>query len=218
MNVEALTPAIVAQPTLAAGNPTLGKEEFLKLLVAQLKNQDPLNPTKPEEMASQLAQFSSLEQLINVNATLGEQAASNEAMAEAMNNGASVNVIGKQVLALGDTVDVTGTGGDKITVGVDGGGGATLIIYDANGVKVGSRDVGPVGPGRQDVQLGEAAVGLKPGNYRYELVVQGADGEPLEVRTFTRSRIDGLRYGPQGPVLLAGALEIPISDIVEILA
>jgi flagellar hook assembly protein FlgD len=51
-------------------NDALGKEEFLKLLVAQMKNQDPLNPMDGQQMAAQLAQFSSVEQLINANDTL----------------------------------------------------------------------------------------------------------------------------------------------------
>ena len=218
MNIDTSAP-LVPTPSLteAAGSPNLGKEEFLKLLVAQLKNQDPMNPTRPEEMASQLAQFSSLEQLINVNALLTEQTASNSVMALAINNSAAVEVLGKEVMALGDTVRVTGTGSDTVTVAVEGAGEATLTLYDASGVIVGSRDVGPVSAGRQDIELGDAATGLAPGDYRYELVVQGAEGESLEVEMFTRVRIDGLRYSPQGPVLIAGDLEIPLSNIVEIL-
>ncbi len=45
----------------------VSKDEFLKLLVAQLQNQDPLNPLKNEDFVVQLATFSSLEQLISIN-------------------------------------------------------------------------------------------------------------------------------------------------------
>ena len=51
----------------------LGKEQvFLQLLVAQIKNQNPLNPTDGTQFMSQLAQFSSLEQLISLNTTVGD--------------------------------------------------------------------------------------------------------------------------------------------------
>ena len=58
-------------PVRDAENP-LGKDEFLKLLVTQLQNQDPLDPSDNVEMIAQLAQFSSLEQMSNVNTQLEE--------------------------------------------------------------------------------------------------------------------------------------------------
>jgi flagellar basal-body rod modification protein FlgD len=50
----------------------MGKDAFLQLLVAQLKNQDPLAPSDGKEMAAQLAQFSNVEQLVTVNDTLAQ--------------------------------------------------------------------------------------------------------------------------------------------------
>ncbi len=71
----------------------LGKEDFLALLVAQLQNQDPLNPDDPTEFTAQLAQFSSLEQLFNINNSMNNlvQARTN---ADQM---AMLGTIGKEV-------------------------------------------------------------------------------------------------------------------------
>lgn len=56
----------------ATKNSTLNYNDFLKLMVAQLRNQDPLNPTDSTEYMSQIAQFSSVEQGINTNAKLDQ--------------------------------------------------------------------------------------------------------------------------------------------------
>lgn len=55
--------------TNAAGG-AMGKDEFVKLLITQMKNQDPMNPMDGKDLAAQLAQFSSVEQLININQKL----------------------------------------------------------------------------------------------------------------------------------------------------
>ena len=72
-----------------AANDTLGKDAFLRLLIAELSNQDPLNPMEDREFVSQMATFSSLEQMQNMNKTL-------ESMAEA-NKFSAVQYIGKAI-------------------------------------------------------------------------------------------------------------------------
>ena len=76
VSTAAMAPA--AAPKAAGG--AMGKEEFLKLFVAQMKNQDPLNPMEGQEMAAQLAQFSSVEQLINLNQQLEAQTSASASM------------------------------------------------------------------------------------------------------------------------------------------
>lgn len=66
--VSALNPTAAGMAaTAATPENTLGQDEFLTLLVAQLQNQDPLNPTDATEFTAQLAQYSQLEQLFNLN-------------------------------------------------------------------------------------------------------------------------------------------------------
>ena len=77
-----------------ATNNELGKDAFLKLLIAELSNQDPTNPVEDREFISQMATFSTLEQMQNMNKTM-------EGMAEA-NKFSAVNYIGKAVAFTND--------------------------------------------------------------------------------------------------------------------
>jgi len=76
-----------ATTTSSLESPT--KEMFLQLLVAQIKNQDPLNPTDGTQFLGQLAQFSELEQLIGIRETIG--AINTTAAAEAAASGATTD-------------------------------------------------------------------------------------------------------------------------------
>ncbi len=81
----------------------LGKEAFLTMLVAQLENQDPLNPQDGSEFSAQLAQFSQLEQLMSLNDAM-------EKLADSSSTGSSqrdlMSYIGKQVTGDVDTIQV----------------------------------------------------------------------------------------------------------------
>ena len=71
----------------------VGKDEFLKLLVAQLQHQDPLNPLKNEEFVAQLATFSSLEQLISINKAVTKLAEGSEGQVNASSSKSSLDLI-----------------------------------------------------------------------------------------------------------------------------
>ncbi len=79
----------------APAGKTLGKEDFLKLFTSQLKNQDPLKPMDSTEFTAQLAQFSSLEQLFNLNDGMQKMLS----FQGSLNNGMTAGFIGKTVVA-----------------------------------------------------------------------------------------------------------------------
>ncbi len=217
-------PEAAPAPTSALNTPgpggILGKDEFLKLLVAQMRHQDPLSPMKGEELAVQLATFSSVEQLINLNQTMSNQEGMQRAIIEALNGSSALSAIGKNVVALGNSVVIPEEGlPEPVQFVVGGAGGAgTLRIFDSDGNEVASRELGSILPGRQSAELGKEAEDLAPGTYTFSVEVVNADGDSVPVQTFMTGRVDGVRYGGSGPVLTSGPFEIPIGGIVEIIA
>ncbi len=114
----------------------MGKDEFLRLLTTQLRYQDPLDPMDGKDMAADLAQFSGLEQLLNINDKLEAQKGQSDALATAITNGQAMGMIGKTVVVESDKVllskDAKGVVGGQVTADITTSGNATLTLYDGS--------------------------------------------------------------------------------------
>ncbi len=115
----------IAATSSKANTQSLGKDDFLKLLVTQLQSQDPLNPMDDKEFIAQMAQFTSLEQMQNMNASIqmtqatsyigkqvtwdNEQGVAQTGVVSAvrMVSGEPKMVVGEQVFALSKVTSVT---------------------------------------------------------------------------------------------------------------
>lgn len=126
-------PLYTVQPkTTATGNNQIDKEAFLKLLTAQLKYQDPLNPMDNTQFVGQLAMFSALEQIINIGDTLNSFV-STKTKEDAMLLGATL--IGKTITTTSSeefTVKGISYKDGKLTVDV---GSKTLSLDEIQGIK-----------------------------------------------------------------------------------
>lgn len=199
----------------------LDKNAFLKLLVTQMKNQDPLNPASSDQMAAQLAQFSSLEQLQTMNATLAGQTAGTSTLIQSIQTTAAMGTLGKYVTATGDALVVPADGADPTAIpvnatinGADGTG--VLTITDDTGKVVGTRNLGAVRSGAYSTTLGAAAKGLPAGNYHFAISVTNALGNATAATTYTTGKVDSVHATANGPVLICGPIAIPFSTVIEI--
>lgn len=234
-------PAQPSAPRTLPTNPSaMGRDEFLKMLVAQLKNQDPLNPMDGKDMAAQLAQFSTVEQLITMNKSIDEQKAATAQMTDAIESledtqneradelakliegQMAMATVGKIGVTPGNNafVDRNGTG----TIMVDTGsltGTGRITMINSSGATVGQALVGPVKQGQQAFDVGdyEWDPPLQPGKYTFRFEV-ARDGNPyVAATTFTAGRITGMRYQDGKPILMIGdSISVPMSQLTQIRA
>jgi flagellar basal-body rod modification protein FlgD len=200
---------------------TLGKDDFMKLLIAQMQHQDPLNPSDSSQMAAQLAQFSSLEQLTNISQQMAAQASDSATLVNTVNNSSAIGLLGKTVSVLDDTVQVGGTSPThtaSATVGA-GGGDLTVRLEDANGFTVATNHVGRVAGGQQRVSMDSLTKGLPAGNYKVVFDVINGIGSTQTIAHPTSTvaaRVDGIGFGTNGAVVSSGSKQYTIGQVLSV--
>jgi len=199
---------------------SMGKEEFLKLLVAQLQNQNPLSPLEGQEFAAQLAQFSSVEQLTSINDNIQNGTDADLTLTQAVNNTLSANFIGREITSLGNTVTlVSGETPSVNFVLNDYADKVTVKIYDEADNLVGTIESTGMDAGINSlVWDGKDAQGnpLPGGNYHFKVEATDADDNPVKVNELTKGIVSSVRYMDGRAVLIVNGKEISLSDVLEI--
>lgn len=206
--------SVLASGSSSADRQSINKNEFLTLLVTQLRNQDPLSPLQPHEFAAQLAQFTSVEQLTQLNAGMERQEESLTMATLLSKTTFGAGLLGRQVVAAGDQVTIPEGSAGKIRIEVGGTGGhAELKLTDASGREVATRDLGSLPPGRQTLTL---PADLPAGTYHYAVTVTGAGDKKMNVTTYTTGVVDGISFTDGRIVLKMGKIDIDLDDLAEI--
>lgn len=200
-----------------ATSTVMGKDDFLTLLLTQLQNQDPLNPTDSTEYTAQLAQFSSLEQLSNVNANLEYM----QLYQASINNAQAVSFIGKEIISLGNDIQVTEGQAENCRFELSAAAsGVSVNIYDSAGNLVKTIEQGAMDAGRQTVawdgtdQNGNT---VADGDYTFEVMAVDAADQKVDAVTYSSGLVEGVTFVEGVTYFLVGNQKVPISDIVEVL-
>jgi flagellar basal-body rod modification protein FlgD len=195
----------------------LDKDDFLKLFITQLQQQDPLKPKDGTEMASQLAQFNSLEQMINVNTTLGRL----EEATKAQNQKSFVDYLGKEAaISTGKSIIKDGKISEhSISFDTSVPESYLDVTDESTGeMVVSQKPLGAFAKGKTPfVWDGKNSKGepLKEGNYR--LTIKGAlsGDQKVDGQILTHGKVLGIDLKSQTPLSTSmGALSI--NDLAEL--
>lgn len=194
---------------------SLGSEDFLTLLVAQLENQNPLDPADTSQFTDQLAQFTQVEQLINVNDKLEEMITNSEDSDEDID---ANSFVGKTVTA---TVTSMTIDDGSVTSGfyeVDEPAEVMVYVYDSNGTKVATLSQGEVEAGSYLVTWNgtdDEGNNLDDGEYSYVVMANSGDGYE-EVESYLSGTVDAVTYqNGKGYLVISGVLVDP-DDVVTV--
>ncbi len=201
-----------------ASNSALGQQEFLHLLVAQMRNQDPINPLDGAEFAAQLAQFNTVEQLIHLNQGMGLLQTSQELMSSSMTNSMAASLAGKDIRALSSEVRL-GSGDADVRYRLNNSASnVEIIVRSSSGAEVRREVIGGASAGdhtwRWDGR-NDAGERLAEGLYRIEIQA-GNDGDPVGVLTYAEGAVEKVRFTGQGIFLHVNGVDIPIGDVEEV--
>lgn len=200
----------------SAGDSSLGKDDFLQILVAQLQAQDPLAPMEGQEFASQLAQFSSLEQLTNVNGNLEGMQAFNLALS----NNSTIALIGKTVDAPGNTINLKSGEVETLSFSVDDDASDVSIdIYDSTGVKVSTANLGAQSKGLHEfVWSGTDYSGnlLPAGNYTFKVNASDAAGNFVPAETFAAGLVTDVIFEEGQAFAIVNGQKLAVSEISKV--
>jgi len=195
--VQSSTSSTTAAASTLTTSASDTEDRFLKLLVAQMQNQDPLNPMDNAQVTTQMAQIQTVSGIDKLNTTvqgLNSQFAQLQALGGAALVGRDVLIEGNRLVADADGV---GRGGFELASQADH---VKLEVLDASGRVIDSSDLGAMASGRHTFDWAPSA-GVNAANASSFRITATLGATSVSATTFTRDRVDAVSAGPTGLVL-----------------
>lgn len=198
----------------------IGKDAFLKLLVAQLRNQNPLNPLQGTDFIAQTAQFTSLEQLQQINASLAQLAASSTSgNSVSLDAALASNYLGKVVTANGTIVELGGGSPATLRYNLPVDATVAIQVSDLQGNPVRTLQLGLQPAGRGKILfdgLDDDGRTLPPGRYLYKVAATDAFGGSVAGAGTAVGQVTALSFEGTEPLLTVDGGLIPLSAVSRV--
>lgn len=205
------------KPKMTGSMQTLGKNDFLNLLVTKLQNQDPMNPSQDEEFVAQLAQFSTLEQMTNISEGISTSNQWDFLQMQSLNNVMASGLIGKDVRAEYSGVSIDGDNKPTISMTLpEDAKSATIVIRDSKGIVVARIEKDNLLKGINTFKWdGTATNGnrVADGFYTVEVNALNAADQPITAKLAVVGTVTGVVYRDGAAYIKLGEIEIPLGDI-----
>jgi flagellar basal-body rod modification protein FlgD len=194
----------------------LGKDDFIKLMSAQLKHQDPISPLKNEEMAAQLAQFSSLEQMVNMNTNIEKLAAAQKPQ----DNVLAASLIGKKITTDSAKFALTKGASPELKFDLpDDASAVSVAVADAKGEVIREYELGSMTKGPQSLRWDGKNGKNQPaaaGEYSYRVTANDTDGKSIQINTSTAGLVSGVSFEAGKAMLIVDGKKIPLEAVNRI--
>lgn len=216
--LSSLSTATTTSSSSSSSTSTLGKDDFLQLLVTQLNNQNPLDPQDNSEFVAQLAQFSSVESLSNLNTSV-ESILSNYQSSQALQ---ASSLVGRSVITESSTAVVdTASGMSGSVVMPSSGSDVTVKVYDSSGSLVKTIDLGTQSSGTADFSwdgTDENGETVDSGTYTFSATAS-IGGTATALTTYLPATVNSVTLGSDGSEMtlnLAGGTSVSLSNVQTI--
>lgn len=182
----------------STGDSSIDQDAFLKLLIVQMQNQDPLDPMDNAQFTQQTTAFSQLEQMIGMNKSLTslvEAQAQNTQIDQSFMNSASF--IGKTIEYDTNSLKISSSGSSPISFyASDAAANARVSIYNSEGSLVALVDTGAVKKGQNAIAwdgVGMGGVELQEGMYSFSVSATASDGSTVGISAYGESVVKGVK-------------------------
>jgi flagellar basal-body rod modification protein FlgD len=194
----------------------MNKDDFLQLLVAQLKSQDPLNPQDSSEFVAQLAQLTQVEQTYNINTNLQNLLASQNNFSSM----SAMSLIGKNITTIGSQVVMTEGSQPSLDFSLPSDATQlTLEIKDATGRTVRTLTQGATSAGVNSVNwdgMNDDGQPAPAGTYTLSVSGLDATGQTISATPLFSGRVTGVNLEGDIPVLTVNGIYVPLTSVLEV--